>query len=323
MKILKYLSACTLAVTLTSSATGFAQSSPVASTSPDEALSETARELFTKGVKASQQQKWGECRAAFLAAFGVKKVAQIAGNLALCEEKLGLYQDAAEHIAFFLSAERPDTPPERRAAGEAVLREASAKVATVHVRVDVDGADVLVDGRAIGVSPLATAVFLDPGSHTIAARKDGIPTVEVTVDARAGASTGVPLKLFHPRPIWPMVVTGILAAGGLAAGGGLVAAANGKRNDAAGLRADLGGGSSQCVGVAGDNCQVLANDLKSQGTLANGAVGSFVAGGAFALATVGLGIWTFGAPSASKQGQLRVVPAIGLAERGLRIEGSW
>jgi len=313
-----------LAVTLTWSAPSFAELPALASTSPDEALSDTARELFAKGVKASQEQKWDQCRAAFLAALGVKRVAQIAGNLALCERKLGLYRDAAEHIAFFLSVPpRSDAPPERWIAAEAVLREASARVTTVRVHVDVDGADVAVDEHLVGTAPLAVPVFLDPGPHTITARRDGYPTAREAVDARAGASVGIGLKLVQARPLWPVIVTGILAVGGLAAGGGLAAAANGKRNDAAGLRVELGGGNSQCVGVAGGTCQALAGDLKSQATLANGAVGSFVASGAFALATVGLGIWTFGKPSAPTTGQLRIAPAVGTTERGMRIEGSW
>ena len=324
MRTHRTISAFTLAVTLTWSATSFAELPVVASTSPDEALSDTARELFAKGVKASQEQKWDQCRAAFLAALGVKRVAQIAGNLALCEQKLGLYRDAAEHIAFFLSVPpRSDAPPERRTAAEAVLREASARVVTVHAHVDVDGAEVAVDERAVGTAPLGIPIFLDPGPHTITARRDGYPTAREAVDARAGASVGIGLKLVQARPLWPVIVTGILAAGGLAAGGGLVAAANSKRNDAAGLRVELGGGSSQCVGAASGKCQTLASDLKSQATLANGAVGGFVAGGAFALATAGLGLWTFGKPSAPTNGQIRVVPAVGTAERGVRIEGSW
>src|SRR5277367_3234909 len=92
--------------------------------SADDAMTDTARELFMKGAKAAEQQKWDQCRAAMLAAFAIKPHPQVAGNLAGCELKLKLYRDAAEHLAYFLRELKPDAPAERRVNGEAALREA-------------------------------------------------------------------------------------------------------------------------------------------------------------------------------------------------------
>lgn len=320
-------SAC--ALTLLLSAPCRAQPAPGISTTPDAAISETARDLFAKGVKAGQQQRWDQCRAAFLAAYGVKPHPQIAGNLATCELKLGMFRTAAEHVTVFLMQAQPEKiPAERKAAGEAVLREASAKVTTVQLRVDRDGAEVLLDGKPIGNAPLKSPVFLDPGAHAIEVRAEGYQTVRRELDARAGAAVDVDLKLTRPaaaplpapekRPIWPAIVGGSLAAGGMVLGAGLTAAANGKSRDADTTAASLP--LSSCAGTPSASyaakCSALKDTLHSQSMLASGAVGGFVAGGVLALAAAGLGIW-------AKSATPRIAPVVGVRGGGVVIGGAW
>jgi hypothetical protein len=154
--------------------------------SADDAMADTARELFMKGARAAEQQKWDQCRAALLAALAVKPHPQVAGNLGGCELKLKLYRDAAEHLAYSLRELKPDAPPERRVNGEAALREAQAKVEAIRLSVNVSGAEVRVDGRVVGRAPFLDPVFVEPGAHTIEALQDGFPAVRVTVEAKAG-----------------------------------------------------------------------------------------------------------------------------------------
>src|SRR5262249_11215431 len=125
------LSAFLLTMSLTASSA--AQMPGGAAPSKDDALSDTARELFIKGAKASEQQKWDQCRAALLAAWGIKKQWQIAGNLAACELELGMFRDAAEHVAYFLREMPATAGADRRSAGESVQRAALAKIAAVTI----------------------------------------------------------------------------------------------------------------------------------------------------------------------------------------------
>ena len=64
-----------------------------------DAVRDTAKELFDKGVQAADAGKWEACRAALLAAWDIRPTYQVAGNLGECEAKLGRTLEAAEHLA--------------------------------------------------------------------------------------------------------------------------------------------------------------------------------------------------------------------------------
>jgi hypothetical protein len=61
--------------------------------------------------------------------------------------------------------------------------------------------------------------------------------------------------------------------------------------------------------------------VSSKNTLSNAAVGTFVAGGVFALATVGLGVWQ--AVARKPATAIRVAPVVGANERGVVVLGAW
>jgi hypothetical protein len=303
----------------------------------EDVLSDTARELFVKGVKAYEQQKWDQCRAALLAAFAIKRHNQIAGNLGECEMKLGKYRDAADHAWFFAHTLRPDANPERRAGAEALLKEAQQKVGTVLVTVDVDGATVLVDGQPAGNAPLAAPVFVDPGKHTIEALHAGDPGARVTVDAGAGETREVtlavrkkeapppPVPMVQKRPLWPALAAGSVAVVLLGVGTGLTVAGKGKQTDGAALLATLGT-QPPCGGATSPTaCQSIKNDGTTHDTLDKAALGTFVVGGALALATTGLAAWWATGPTdtASRRTSVRVVPMVGSGEGGVVITGAW
>jgi hypothetical protein len=319
---------------LGASRTAYAQ----VATTPDEALSNKAKELFAKGTRELGAGQWGECRADLLAAFGLGyKPSKVAGNLAMCEEKLKLYRDAAEHIALFLS--KPlDSPASGKETARIVLVSVSARVVTVNVKVDVAGAKILVDGKVVDESPLTTPVFVDRGPHRLAAAKVGFTTREVAVDGQPGDSLDVsltltppnalspappppvqpptsppppvPLQHAEPRPKWPFIVSGIAGVAGLAIGAGLTVAANGKSNDAA----TTAPATKSCAGAVGGPCQTIADDLNAQTQLARGAVAAFVLGGAFVGASVGLAVWSFGGKA-----DVQVAPTVG----GMTFRGTW
>jgi hypothetical protein len=298
---------------------------------PDEALSETARELFAKGVNAARQQRWDQCHAAFLAAYGVKPHPQIAGNLSACEVKLGMYRDAAEHVSIFLRAQRPDAPPERRAAADAVLREASAKIAIVQLYADPTGAEVRLDGRSIGNAPLPLPLFLDPGVHVVEVRQEGFVTVKHPVNARAGNSTEIKIELAPvavPKPIdttttlrrsvVPGIVLGAVAVAGLATGTGLYVASTGDRSTADTLTNAILGAKHSCVPRAPNfdsRCSQAHSAASSSDALHNAGVATLIGAGAVAVAAGLSFVW----PAS----RVTVAPAAGRSGAGLWAQGSF
>src|SRR5262249_49367711 len=141
----------------------------------------------------------------------------IAGNLGDCELRLGLYRDAAEHLARYvreIEKDKTSTPQERKE-GLARYAEARAKGGEVNLEVDVPGAEVYVDGKLAAPVPLEGPVFLEPGSHTFEARAEGLPSARATIEAKPGAGEPVKLVLKKDavvvvarRPLWPALMTG-------------------------------------------------------------------------------------------------------------------
>lgn len=161
-------------------------------------LTDQARELFDKGVKAIDEKQWPQAHESLLAAWQIKPHWQIAVNLGVVEMKLGKSRDAAEHLAFYLR-EAPTDRKEERARAQAQLKEAQKKIATVRIVVDVDGADMIIDNKPFGKSPVSGPVYFDPGVHGIEARVGDDRRTGEAVILNAGDIGSVTLTIPPPR----------------------------------------------------------------------------------------------------------------------------
>jgi hypothetical protein len=162
---------------------------PVESKAEAQALTDKAGALFDEGLSLFKRSRWAEARASFLAAWSLEKHWQIAGNLADCELKLERYREAAEHAAYY----KRHAPADRQARADALLKSATAKVATVTVTVEPAGAEVVVDGESVGRAPLEGALYLMPGERKIAARVPGRPDAVQVMKLQEGTAQVVSL----------------------------------------------------------------------------------------------------------------------------------
>src|SRR6185503_10534547 len=110
---------------------------------------------------------------AYKAGYDLKKGYDLAGNLGNVELALGRPRDAAEHLSFCLKNFPATGTAKQLEFIRSRLAEARQKVGALSIQVSEGGAEVLVDGRSIGRSPLADEVFVDPGSRRIEARLNG------------------------------------------------------------------------------------------------------------------------------------------------------
>jgi hypothetical protein len=201
----------------------------------DEALSETARELFEKGVKAWNAGRPDQCRALLLAAWAIKKHPQVALNLGTCELKLGLYRDAAEHLGYVLREMPADAPADRRA--EALKRyiDATAHVVRLRITTNPPDAEVLLDGKSLGRGPLPEDLYLEPGPRVLEARAEGRETKRVTL---GGAAASLEKVSFDLPPVGSPAEAGMAGTPSAAAGN---AGTPGARGQASGREAPQAG----------------------------------------------------------------------------------
>ena len=193
-------------------------------------------------------------------------------------------------------------------------------VGGVVVEVDVEGAEVRVNGRSVGRSPLTEEVLVAPGPVRVEVLLDGRslgqasltevargsttrvtlevkekkaevlgagvakgPTADTGASARAGADPGVTKSLV---PVW--IGFGATAVG-LGVGIAFTAVSNGASGDVDEIGAELDRAGARCPSTAyGARCDDLQGALTRLDTFGNGAIVAFGLAGA---ALVGTGVY--------------------------------
>lgn len=323
----------------------------------DAEVTGEARVLFVDGVKALSASRWAKAYAKFLAAWRIKPHYQIASNLGASERELGKYRDAAEHLNFYLmdpkTKEKGKEDARRHA--QQLLDDVLTKIGRVTLLELPAGAEVKLDGVAVGRAPLPGPLFVEAGSHVIDARLDEYTPKTHPVQVNAGEALEVKLqmeKVAPPPPPLPLPIAtaaptattpnpitpppdrrpnrAILIAGGSTAGAALVAGvvfaalAKGKAGSAADKRTAIvkAGGSAAC-GSPSSSCQDLHDLMQTQATFGNVAAWSFIGAGALGAGTV---IYALVAPRAAKAADVPVVPVVPVVtpkSAGLAVGGRW
>ena len=291
----------------------------------DAESEERADELSKRGNALSREGRLAEAVDAYRSSFKISESYAVAANLGTLELKLARYRDSAEHLAFALRVSPFDAKPAVTAALRTALAYAKAHVGVLKIRVTVEGAETMLDGRRLDGFDLGSEVYVEPGIHTITASRP----------VRAGARVGVELALaplptllgstaVEPGPMplaavesagaahTPLLVVGASAATlGIAMGVIFTVAANGKASRVASLQDQPCGPASSCADIAGQRA--------TQRAFAHTATGSFIAAGALVLGTTGLATWPRMIPAL----RARAAPVITAEWSGLVVEGDF
>jgi len=292
-------------------------------------IRDRADELFSEGAKAYLAGRYAEAEQRLEEAWAVKRTHDIAGNLGVVKNRLGKPAEAAHYLAWAL-LHFPPTESQRARQGYAdELARARTNVGALRIRVNIAGAEVSVNGKAMGKAPLETEAFVKPGQVNVGAQLEGYVTVQQSVTIAKGEAREVTLSLVplvvEKRSIVPGVVLGSVAGAALVTGIGLYAAYSGKRGNAADLNQAIIKSGGTCVsgGAHYDaRCTQLDSTAKSADTLHSASAGLLIGAGA---AAAGTAIY-FLLPSpkpAQKAATLRLVPLASPAGGGMLFSGSF
>jgi hypothetical protein len=290
-----------------------------------------ADELFDQGTAAVDAGHWADAESKFQEAWALKQTHDIAGNLGIVERHLGKYSEAVERITWALDHWPPTESSAARKALEQELLLARAEVGALRVRVNVDGAEVTVNGRAAGLSPVAAEVVVDPGSVKVAARREGYVAVEQSVTVAKGEAREVALALEpaivpKQRSVTPGIVLGSVAGAALVSGIALVAVAANKHATDTSLGRAITDANHSCVAGAANfdpRCSTLQNTSSAADTLSRVGVGALVGAGALAAGTVAYFFWPESKPGAPASGRVRLVPAVSTTGGGMFVSGEF
>lgn len=181
----------------------------------------TAIEAFSRGSRATEEERWDAAEQCFAMAFRLSHVALARYNQAVALRALGRPIEARvafdEAIAAGLDAERATQAASMRS-------EVAADVSTLRVEgiaLDVD-AEIELDGDPVPREASAvTSVECDPGRHTLVVRAPGYQPFTWSGDVVAGTSASVSVTL-DPIPSggagvleepWFWIVVGVVVVG--------------------------------------------------------------------------------------------------------------
>lgn len=277
--------------------------------SADSRGADAGKEAEEHYLRGKVLLKTGDVKGAYLeykASWNLKQSYDIAANLGNLELEQGMPRDAAEHLAFALRTVAVTVPEDRIEAMRNLFSRARRLVGSATIKVNIAGAEILVDGQSVGRSPLANEIFLDPGKRTIQARLSPYEPAQKTIEvSRASvepvdlvlvlpAATTVPTAPTTPPPPPPksMIPVGVgVAAAAAALGVGIVGVvlSSSKAGEVNRLQDELtpldDGHHSICAKSSLKQCDDLDSALIAKGSYRNMAIAGFTTAGVTALAT--------------------------------------
>jgi hypothetical protein len=154
-----------------------------------------AKKRFAEGVAAADAGNYEAARVAFQQAYALKPHPSVLHNLGQSELKTGHYLEAARHLATFIRDTSFGTAAERDIAKKALLQ-AEAKLSKLVVEVDLDGAEITVDGEPAGRSPMGPdPAYVEPGDRVVHVQKEGYPAFEQHQTFEAGRTAQLKVAL--------------------------------------------------------------------------------------------------------------------------------
>lgn len=316
---------------------------------PTQDPNQRATELYKKGNEFYDKGKFADAEMMYRAAFELRQTFEIAGNLGDVEMIQGKPREAAEHLSMALREFPPSGKPAQKEALKKRHREATALIGTVKLTVSAPGAEILLDGKVLGKSPIEHEFYVDRGDHEIEARLAGHEPAKEKLTATAGSTheVGLTLKKVEPpkpppKPVVPVepasdsskknliIIIGgaMVSVAAIATGAGLTVAANSKVDDARALRSSMHARPAPLCNayLPSDNqtaseCIALREMLSDADSYSNTAVVTYIIGGLAAAGTVAYAFWP--APKNPKSTVVRPVPVVTGREGGLWIMGTF
>lgn len=339
---------CVVALTGLSAVSSVAMSQPVLS---GEEAAKLADAYFLRGKALLKEGNVKGAYKEYKASWDLKKTYDIAANLGNVELELGMPRDAAEHLAFSIRNAAVSVTPDRLEKIKKLLEQAKSMVGAVVVRVNVDGAEVFVDGESVGRSPVGEELYVNPGPRTFEARLPGHEGPKQTVDiTRAGSrmisltltpiavapppsasavSSAPPIPTAPPPPRKSLIPVGVgigVAAAGIGLGLASVVVSGSKSGDAEAIRNDLlakhSGSLSVCYQNGPADCARLDSAYVAAGSFRNLAIIGFATAGVATLATLTYALIP-PAPVPATDGRVRAAVNVAPGAGGILIQGQF
>ncbi len=198
-----------LICTLATSAVGLA--SAAESTKPaaplGESLAGTAKDAYVSGQILLNNSDFAGALKKYGQAYDLSKDPRLLFNMAVCARSLHSYAQMQSLLTRYAREAGTAMTPEDRIDVDNALAAIRNLVGAVRLTVTEAGADVAVDGLAVGATPLGSPLVVDLGTHKLSVTKPGFQPADWTVDVKGGAAVTVAITLVPQRHVAQLTVS--------------------------------------------------------------------------------------------------------------------
>ncbi|MBN1774705.1 MAG: PEGA domain-containing protein [Deltaproteobacteria bacterium] len=154
-----------------------------------------AEDHFNRGLALMQGENWDGAYLEFERSIELFPTRSALFNLAMCQKALFHYVESLRSFQRFLEVYRDQADQAQLQSVAEVIRELNALLTDMVIEVNVAGAEIYLDGDLVGTAPLAEAVQVGAGTHTVEARLDGYISAQQTLPVVLGERPTVALAL--------------------------------------------------------------------------------------------------------------------------------
>jgi len=138
-----------------------------------ETLSGQAKADYEVGLALLRDGDFAGALVKFQASFEASKDPRLLFNLAVCEKSMRHYARAVVLLRQFVGDPSPLIPPAKRDEAAELAKTFEQFTVSLTVEVNETDAEVEIDDRAVGKTPLAEPILVDIGSRKVRVRKEG------------------------------------------------------------------------------------------------------------------------------------------------------
>lgn len=158
-----------------------------------------ASERYGRALRSYDDGNYDAALVEFQRAYEIAPTFRILYNLGVVSLALRDYASALTYFERYLAEGGGQVSTEQRSEVERKMRDLAAHVGQIEVTVNVERAEIRVDDRVIGTSPLRGPLRLNAGARRISARAPGRLPDSRFVDLAGGDRLQVELSLVDPR----------------------------------------------------------------------------------------------------------------------------
>jgi hypothetical protein len=156
---------------------------------------EEAKDHFDKGVALFKTEDFEGALVEFRAAYKAQPHYAVRYNVGITLYKLHRYGQAAHELQVYLIEGEGQIPDDKLAEVNEILAELEARVGSVDVECNVEGASVFVDGEHMDKTPIFFPLQLDVGEHEIEVRAEGYKPFNKKIDVPGGTEQTLEVEL--------------------------------------------------------------------------------------------------------------------------------